>query len=208
MKRSIIIFILTALLVFLVLLGCESTQQKSPGAAVKHTAAQKKNKNDDDKTTSVLETRKLLKNIDVHLLVIENICQRLRYLAVKSANGTYSTGDRRKMDLECRQLLLEIARIVKDTAFYKGQRSVRVFPSLTVSLPRIDARVFALESFNPEKILAVQYIASPERANMIIGVMDEAINAITFERARLGAVYNRLGFTRQLELLLSGGLIK
>ncbi|MCP4138518.1 MAG: hypothetical protein GY754_46600 [bacterium] len=208
MKRSIIIFILTGMLVFPVLLGCESTQQKSPGAAVKHSAAQKKNKSD-NLMTPVPETRKLLKSIDIHLRVMENICQRLRYLAVKSANGTYSTGDRRKMDLECRQLLHEIARIVKDTASYKGQRSVRVFPTLTVSLPRVDARIFALESFNPEKILAVRYIASPERANRIIGVMDGAIDFITLERARLGAVYTRLGFTVQLrEFLLSGGLIK
>ncbi len=46
-----------------------------------------------------------------------NILQRMRELAVQSANGTYSDADRGTLDAEAKQLTKEIDRIAKTTSF-------------------------------------------------------------------------------------------
>ncbi|MEO5362013.1 MAG: flagellin FliC [Magnetococcus sp. DMHC-8] len=46
-----------------------------------------------------------------------NALQRIRELAVQSANGTMTAGDRKDLQLEVNQLLTEIQRIASDTQF-------------------------------------------------------------------------------------------
>ncbi len=48
---------------------------------------------------------------------VENMLQRMREIAVQSANGTYSTADRANLDNEVQQLKAEIDRVVDTTRF-------------------------------------------------------------------------------------------
>jgi len=48
---------------------------------------------------------------------IENMLQRMREIAVQSANGTYSSSDRANLDNEVQQLKAEIDRVVNTTRF-------------------------------------------------------------------------------------------
>ena len=48
---------------------------------------------------------------------IENMLQRMREIAVQSANGTYSTADRANLDNEVQQLKSEIDRVVNTTRY-------------------------------------------------------------------------------------------
>lgn len=50
-----------------------------------------------------------------------NILQRMRELAIQSANGIYSDADRQTLDAEVQQLILEMDRIAKSTSF-NGQK--------------------------------------------------------------------------------------
>lgn len=50
-----------------------------------------------------------------------NILQRMRELAIQSANGIYSDGDRKTLDAEVQQLILELNRIAETTSF-NGQK--------------------------------------------------------------------------------------
>lgn len=50
-----------------------------------------------------------------------NILQRMRELAIQSANGIYSDADRKTLDAEVQQLILEMDRIAKSTSF-NGQK--------------------------------------------------------------------------------------
>ncbi|MGY8871098.1 MAG: flagellin N-terminal helical domain-containing protein, partial [Pseudomonadales bacterium] len=46
-----------------------------------------------------------------------NILQRMRELSIQSGNGTYSSGDRSKMNAEVKQLVSELDRISETTSF-------------------------------------------------------------------------------------------
>ena len=48
---------------------------------------------------------------------VENMLQRMREIAVQSANGTYSSTDRANLDAEVQQLKTEIDRVVDTTRF-------------------------------------------------------------------------------------------
>jgi flagellin len=50
-----------------------------------------------------------------------NILQRMRELSIQSANGIYSDADRKTLDAEVQQLILEMDRIAKSTSF-NGQK--------------------------------------------------------------------------------------
>lgn len=65
-----------------------------------------------------------------------NILQRMRELAVQSANGIYTNGDRAVLDAENKQLIAELNRIAETTAF-NGQKL------LDGSLGKVDLQVGA-----------------------------------------------------------------
>jgi flagellin len=65
-----------------------------------------------------------------------NILQRMRELAVQSANGIYSSGDRATLNAEVKQLVSELDRIAESTAF-NGQKL------LDGSLGKVDLQIGA-----------------------------------------------------------------
>jgi len=133
---------------------------------------------------------------------VTNNLQRIRELAVESANGTYSTADRAALDVEVQQRLSEIDRIASKTTF-NGQNV------LDGSLGSVDFQVGA----NVGDTVAVDFStldstgatlgltglsvtgADATNANATITAIDTALTTVNTLRSTLGAVQNRFQST-------------
>ena len=133
--------------------------------------------------------------------------QRIRVLAVQAANGIYTAEDRQQIQVEVSQLIDEIDRIASQAEFNKMKMLTGAFARLNPSAsmwfhigPNMHQRerVFintmttaALGLRNPT-VLTFISISTPDKANSVIGLADEAIRRISKQRADLGAYQNRL----------------
>jgi len=127
------------------------------------------------------------------------ILQRMRELAIQSANGTYTDDDRQAFQDEIVQLRDELTRIGRDTEFnkktllngeYQNQRlqvgaNAGQYIEISINDMRADALVIT-EDID---------LSTQEGAEAAISVFDDAITQVSRERSRLGATQNRLGHT-------------
>ncbi|MBL0385519.1 flagellin Hag [Tumebacillus sp. ITR2] len=128
-----------------------------------------------------------------------DILQRMRELAVQSANGTYTTTDRAKIAGEVNQLQKEITRIATQTEFntkkllatgltldfHVGANSGQ---TITLSINQMAASSLKVDSGS----ITVSIRANAEAA---VANINSAINTVSKERANLGAYQNRLEHT-------------
>ena len=137
----------------------------------------------------------------------QNILQRIRVLAVQSANGIYTSEDRQQIQVEISQLIDEIDRIASQAEFNKMKILTGAFARLNPSAsmwfhigPNMHQRerVFintmttaALGLRNPTTLTFLS-LSTPDKANSVIGLADEALRRISKQRADLGAYQNRL----------------
>ncbi len=137
----------------------------------------------------------------------QDILQRIRVLAVQAANGIYTEEDRQQIQVEVSQLIDEIDRIASQAEFNKMKMLTGAFARLNPSASmwfHIGAnmhqreRVFvntmttaALGLRNPT-VLTFISISTPDKANSVIGLTDEALRRVSKQRADLGAYQNRL----------------
>jgi flagellin len=135
--------------------------------------------------------------------------QRVRQLAIQSANGIYSNQDRQMMQVEVSQLIDEIDRIASQAEFNRmkvltgefaktGAKSSMWFhmgPNMNqterVYIGTMTAGALGLKSGTGE----VESLSSASAANNIIGKADQALQKILKQRADLGAYGNRLEMT-------------
>ena len=133
---------------------------------------------------------------------VTNMLQRMRELAVQSANGSNTTADRTALDSEFGALSTEIDRIASTTQFngktlLDGSMASGVTFQIganagqTISVTVGDSNVAALASGN----LATVAIATASGAQSSITVLDQAINDVDTIRGELGAVQNRFEST-------------
>lgn len=127
-----------------------------------------------------------------------SILQRMRELAVQSANDTNVTGDRSAMQKEVDQLVAEINRIASTTQFntknlLTGSFSGQVFhigankdQKITLTIATMSAGALGVSGLS---------ISGQANANNAILTIDTAIKKVSDERAKLGAVQNRLEHT-------------
>lgn len=134
-----------------------------------------------------------------------NILRRMRDLAVQSANDTNTNADRAQIQLEVDALALEVTRIAKNTEFntmtlmdgtFSAADNLLTFhvganAGQTIDLSIEDMTASAL-SVGAESERSVSTQAG---ANTAISAFDAAINTVSDQRARLGAVQNRLEHT-------------
>ena len=133
------------------------------------------------------------------------ILQRMRELAVQAANDTNNEQDREALQAEIKELIDEIDRIAQNTEFNtktlldgsltsaSGAEGPLVFhiganQGQSISLEIGDMQAAALQVNN----LSIEEQASADSA---IETLDEAIKTVSEERAKLGAVQNRLEHT-------------
>jgi flagellin len=138
------------------------------------------------------------------------IIQRVRVLAIQSANGIYSNSDRQLIQVEVSALVDEVDRIASQAEFNRfkvltGEFS-RVNPKASmwfhlganmnqrerVYIGTMTAQAFKFRDGTGKVIVS---LSSPQGANGAIGLMDNALQILSKQRADLGAYYNRLDKT-------------
>jgi flagellin len=131
------------------------------------------------------------------LLETTNMLQRIRELAVQSANGTNSTQNRAALDLEVQQLLAQIDDIAMDTEF-NGVRVLSAAGTLTLqSGPQTSQTLLVFLNGAKSNDLGINSVSISSVAGAVssLSTLDLAIQSVTTLRAELGATQNRLEFT-------------
>ena len=135
-----------------------------------------------------------------------DILQRVRELAVQSANGIYSDEDRMQIQVEVSQLVAEVDRIASQAQFngmnmltgrfaaegdavMQFQIGANVDQSTRVFIGTMTATALGLKGAQggDEQIS----ISTPDEANMTLATVDAALTSVTKQRADLGAYQNR-----------------
>ena len=143
----------------------------------------------------------------------QDILQRLRELAVQSANGVYTDEDRMQIQVEVSQLIDEVDRIASHAQFNgmnlltgrfareTGQNVVTASMWFQIGA-NMDQRERVYIGTMTSAALGVRDVGSkqimslstPDQANRSIGVLDSALKEINKQRADLGAYQNRLEY--------------
>ena len=147
----------------------------------------------------------------------QDIIQRLRELAVQAANGIYADEDRMQIQVEISSLVDEVDRIASHAQFngmnlltgrfarFTGENVVTASMWLHIGanmdqrermfIGTMTAQGLGLQNPNgPPHTATFISLSSPDRANMAIGLLDEALKAVNKQRADLGAYQNRLEY--------------
>lgn len=129
---------------------------------------------------------------------ITNMLQRMRELAVQSANGTLSAGDRTNLQAEVTELIGQIGDVATRTNFngvalldgtnanVAIQTGTAAGETVTVTLTDVDATALAVNAID---------ISTAAGAGTALTALDTALNTITTAQATLGAAQNRLEAT-------------
>ncbi|MDK2901915.1 MAG: flagellin [Thermosediminibacterales bacterium] len=137
----------------------------------------------------------LIQTAEGALNEVHAILQRMRELAVQSANGIYTDDDRALLQEEVNQLTSEIDRIATQTEFNKQtlltgsftnkmlQIGANAGQTITIGISAMTAGASGLDVKN------VTIVSNPSTA---ISTIDTAIERVASTRAKLGAIQNRL----------------
>ena len=152
-----------------------------------------------------------------YLQETQDILHRMRELAIQSSNGVYSPEDRMQIQVEISQLVDEVNRIASHAQFNGMNMLTGRFAAetgenvVTASMwlhigANMDQRERVYIGTMTAQGLGIQgmsglahsasfiSISSPDRANMAIGLIDNALMKINKQRADLGAYQNRLDY--------------
>ena len=141
-----------------------------------------------------------------YLTETTDILQRVRELAVQSANGIYSDEDRMQIQVEVSQLVAEVDRIASSAQFngmnmltgafaLEGPRTMQfqiganMDQNTRVYVGTMSATALGLKGVQGEDEQIS--ISSPETANSALGTIDNALKVVNKQRADLGAYQNR-----------------
>ncbi len=126
-----------------------------------------------------------------------NILQRIRELAVQSANGTMSAANRGSVDVEVQQLLQQIDNIATNTEF-NGTRVLSAAQTITLQAGAQMGQTLLVNvtgSGTTDLGITALTVSSMLSAVSAIGLADSALASVSTLRSRLGAIQNRLEFT-------------
>ena len=144
----------------------------------------------------------------------QDILQRMRELAVQSANGIYTAEDRMQIQVEVSQLVDEIDRVASHAQFNGMNMLTGRFAredatnTVTASMyfqiganmdqrERVYVGTMTAQALGVREQQDILSISTPDSANSSIGVIDSALRNINKQRADLGAYQNRLEMARQ-----------
>lgn len=123
------------------------------------------------------------------LAEVGNLLQRMRELAVQSANGTNSTSDRANLQAEFGELDDEIARIAEVTQFNGREMIGTSAGSFDFQVGANRSETLTIETTS---VAATSLsISTAATAAATIASLDTEIDAITTARAELGAMQSR-----------------
>jgi len=123
---------------------------------------------------------------------VHSMLQRTRELAVQYKNGSLSESDKESIQLEVNQLASEVEQIGEDTEF-NGIKLLSEKAQITFQVGANDGEVISVSTISlGEAVKAATFELSGEES---LKVIDEAIEAVSTQRAEFGAVQNRLEHT-------------
>ncbi len=131
------------------------------------------------------------------LAQVSDSLQRMRELAVQSANATNSAGDQANLDAEFQALNSEVTRVLTGTKF-NGNQLLNTAATLTfqvgannVATDQISVSTTDLTAGAGITAVTAGDITSTANAQSAMDNIDTAINEITTQRAAFGAAQNR-----------------
>ncbi|MCH9741854.1 MAG: flagellin FliC [Proteobacteria bacterium] len=146
----------------------------------------------------------MVQTMDGAIEEVSNMLHRMRELGVQAMNGTYSSAQRKDMNVEYSQLTQEIRRI----------GSVTKFNGIGVFKPSVASMSFHVgwENGPTNKVgsgllklniplsqvagsLAAKSLGTKGAASAAVGILDKLLSTVQTSRARWGAVMNRLDYT-------------
>ena len=152
---------------------------------------------------------------------VTSMLQRIRTLAIQSANGTNSSAERIAINEEVQQLIKEVRRVgtdtsyggnlkilgpdVSDTVFQVGSnayqtisltmKSLSKLVTVTASVNIPNSRGTNVATIDPNTTLSNMTVTSADDSQKTIAFMSEIIRQVDSYRAELGAVQNRMEST-------------
>ncbi|MFJ5767814.1 flagellin [Lysinibacillus sp. NPDC093210] len=149
-------------------------------------------------TKNAQDSISLIQTAEGALNETHSILQRMRELAVQSANDTNVTSDRGDLQKEINALSEEITRISTDTEFNTQKLLNGSFKAKTFHIGANKGQTINLTIGNMAasslKVSKIS-ISSQPNANNAIDTINKAITSVSDARSSLGAVQNRLEHT-------------
>lgn len=155
----------------------------------------------------------LIQTTEGYLQEQQDIIQRMRELAIQSANGIYTDEDRMQIQVEVSQLIDEIDRVASHAQFngmtlltgrfgkFGGENMVTASMWFHIGAnmdqrERVFINTMTSAGLNLRNISTREFISlsTINTANRSIGVLDDALKKINKQRADLGAYQNRMEF--------------
>ena len=142
----------------------------------------------------------LLQTADGALVETSNMLQRMRELAVQSANGTNSTSQRTYLNREFTSLTDEVTRIAGNTQWNNASvfgttaaANTLIFQAGINSGQTISVVISAMDATNLG--IAAAAITGFTSASTAIGLLDTAIDTVNSTRSSMGATMNQLSYS-------------
>ncbi len=160
-------------------------------------------------TRNVEDGVSFIQTTEGYLQETQDIMQRIRELAVQSANGIYTDNDRLMIQVEVSQLVDEVNRVASHAQFNTMNMLTGRFAS-DANGGFVGASMWIQMGANMDERRRVYIgtmtaaalgittdgasisISTPDAANVAIGTADQALTKISKQRADLGAYQNRL----------------
>lgn len=160
---------------------------------------------------NVMNGTSMLQTAEGFMQSTTDILQRIRELAVQSANGIYSDEDRSMLQTEVEQLVSEVDRISQIAEFngmtllsgrfaedgIKLQVGANADQNFTVKLADMSATALGLKGAGQDGTEQSISLADSDSANMALATIDEALKTVNKNRADIGASMNRMEMTKK-----------
>jgi len=147
-----------------------------------------------------------------YLAGTQDLLHRIRELAVQSANGIFMQEDRMQIQVEVSQLVDEVNRIASHAQFNglnmltgrfssAGESGNPAYFQVGANMDQRESVFIGTMTANALGLTGGQFgqisISTPDQANRAIGTVDEALTAVSRQRADLGAYQNRFELAAQ-----------
>lgn len=138
---------------------------------------------------------------------IHSVLQRMRELVVQASNDTNVSADRQSIAVELTALTEEIDRIASQTEFNTmkllsgsfTKKNLQVGANtnqfISISINAMTTKNLGVDLANVAKIVSATATANSTIISPVISVVSKAITMVSTERAKLGAIQNRLDHT-------------
>jgi flagellin len=136
----------------------------------------------------------LVQTAEGNLQEVHSMLQRVRELAVQYKNGSLSSTDRAAIQSEVNMLASEVERI-GSSAQFNGILLLSAAANITFQVGAQDGEVITVATISLGQGVPPAAFALSATGATDIGEIDNAIDAVSAQRAQFGAVQNRLEHT-------------